>query len=163
MRPSPGPALCCLLALTSFACSDDSGGTDTTETDDGSAQPRTVFMIDFDGSSVCGAPVDRVEFATRRVDCWDPELPCTVSADPPWITGTSAACSELAGSMTWEVEVTQTGKYETQLRALSGASQEGIHCFTAGGAENTRVANSDLDTQATFALTDAADSECSNP
>jgi hypothetical protein len=153
----------CILALTAVACTDDSSGTTEDSTDDGSLLPSTVFRIDFDATSVCAAPVDRIEFATRRIDCWDPELPCTVSTDPPWITGTTAACSEIAGSMVWEVEVTQTGKYETQLRALAGTSQEGIHCFAGGGADDTRVGNADLDAQATFTLTDAPDSDCANP
>ncbi|WP_146158419.1 hypothetical protein [Enhygromyxa salina] len=168
MRCSPRPllhVLVCLLALLSVACTDETGGTtdENSSTDDGSALPSTVFRIEFDGTSVCGAPVDRVEFATRRINCWDPELPCTVSTDPPWITGTAAACSELDGSMEWQVEVTQTGQYETQLRALSGTSQEGIHCFAGGGAATTKVSNADLDTQASFTLTEAPDQDCANP
>lgn len=162
MRPWLRPVLLCACVLATFACTDDSA-TDETGTEDGNLQPRTVFTLDFDGSSVCGSPVDRVEFATRRVNCWDPELPCTISQDPPWITGTSVACSDLAGSTIWEVEVTQTGQYETQLRALAGDSQEGIHCFAAGGDKRTNVTNADLETQAVFGLTKTPDSDCSNP
>lgn len=163
MRPWLRPLLriqVCLLALATLACTDDTGGSTDDSTDDGSDDPSTMFRIDFDGTSVCASPVDRVEFATRRINCWDPELPCTVSQDPPWITGTSAPCSDIAGSMIWEVEVTQTGQYETQLRALAGSSQEGIHCFAGGGAANTKVTNNDLDTQASFTLTDTPDSDC---
>ena len=163
MRPWLRPALACSLLLATFACTDDAGGTTEDGTDDGNTEPHTEFMIDFDATVVCNDPVDRVEFATRRIDCWDPELPCTVSSDPPWITGTSAPCSDIAGPMVWKVEVMQTGQYETQLRALAGSSQEGINCFVSGGPDTTKVTNSDLETFASFSLTDAADSECSNP
>jgi hypothetical protein len=107
--------------------------------------------------------IDRVEFATRRRNCWDPELPCTIAQDPPWITGTSVDCASLGGSMRWAVEVLQTGQYETQLRALAGDMQQGVFCFATTGQARTNVANIDLEGNVELALVEVADSSCSNP
>ncbi|PRQ02139.1 hypothetical protein ENSA5_25980 [Enhygromyxa salina] len=154
--------LCSTPCLAVTACTDDAQPADGGSEDAGQ-DPHATFTVDFDATTICGAAIDRVEFATRRRDCFDPELPCTMPANPPWITGTSVDCSDIAGSMNWEVEVTQTGKYETQLRAFAGDTQEGIHCFAAGGEPRTKVANVDLEMFATFAVTEVDDSECDNP
>lgn len=140
--------------------------------DDGQAEgqgetgqdPGATLTTDYDASSLCTGQVTRVEFATRRTNCWDPELPCTISQNPPWISGTAVDCTSVSGSMAWSVTVTQTGQYETQLRALAGASQEGVYCFApTTNLARTDVANVDLDTNNEFALVEVADSNCSNP
>jgi hypothetical protein len=148
--------------LCTLACTDDAQTTEQGN-DTGGSEPGTTFAMEYDASPLCGSMIDRVEIATRRRNCWDPELPCTVSQDPPWITGTSVDCASIGGSMRWAVEVMQTGQYETQLRALAGDMQQGVYCFASGGQTRTNVANLDLDTNAELVLVEIADSGCSNP
>jgi hypothetical protein len=150
-------AILCTLACTDDAQSSEQGSEDT------GPEPGVTLATNYDATSLCGAMIDRVEFATRRRNCWDPELPCTLAQDPPWITGTSVACADLTGSMRWAVVVAQTGQWETQLRALAGGSQQGVFCFAIVGQGRTNVANADLDMNTEFALVEVADSECSNP
>jgi hypothetical protein len=157
----------CVLGLSLCLLAPACGGGEETEAGEGetgASTPGATLILNFDASSFCdGGGVERVEFATRRVDCWDPELPCTVSQDPPWLTGTTRDCGELDGEQRWEVTVGQTGKYETQLRALAGDMQQGVHCFATGALSNTHVANEDLESNAELVLGEIADSECSNP
>jgi hypothetical protein len=150
------------LLLCTLACTDD---TQTTEqgTEEGGPDPGVTLATEYDATPLCGTMIDRVEFATRRTNCWDPELPCTIAQDPPWITGTSVDCADIQGSMQWTVEVAQTGQWETQLRALAGGMQQGVFCFAVDGQARTNVANVDLESNAEFALVEVADSECSNP
>lgn len=152
-----------ILGLALLGCGGDDTGSDTeTETSAGS-EPGATFIVDVDGSLLCGAATDRVEFATRRVDCWDPEIPCTLPAMPTWVTGTTMNCSDLSsGSIMWSLTVDGTGQYETQLRALAGDMQEGVHCY-ANTEDLTRVSSEDLETQAVLALNEIDDSNCSNP
>jgi hypothetical protein len=151
--------LLCTLACTDDGPSNEQGSEDgETETD-----PGVTLATEYDASALCGAMIDRIEFATRRTNCWDPELPCTIAQDPPWITGTSVDCAQLDGSTHWAVEVMQTGQYETQLRALTGSTQQGVYCFAPTAQVRTNVANFDLDTNAEFALVEVADSGCANP
>jgi hypothetical protein len=150
------------LLLCTLACTDDAPSTEQ-GTEEGSTEPGTTLATEYDASPLCGATIDRIEIATRRRNCWDPELPCTIAQDPPWITGTSVDCASLAGSMRWAVEVAQTGQYETQLRALAGDMQQGVYCFASTGQTRTNVANIDLDTNAELEVVEVADSACSNP
>lgn len=156
--------VCCLaLGLLVAACEGE-GEAETGESETGEPQSGVTFVLDFDASSLCGgSSIERVEFSTRRVDCWDPELPCTISQDPPWITGTALDCADIGSTQRWEIALTATGQYETQLRALSSGTQQGVHCYAAGGGGRTRVANEDLQTNVEFQLTEAPDSDCSNP
>jgi hypothetical protein len=149
------------VLLCTLACTDDSPSSE--QGTEGGTEPGTTLTTEFDATALCGATIDRVEFATRRRNCWDPEVPCTIAQDPPWITGTSVDCASLGGSMRWDVEVMQTGQYETQLRALAGDMQQGVYCFAPDGQTRTSVANIDLDTDAEFVLVEVADSGCSNP
>jgi hypothetical protein len=150
------------VLLCTLACTDDSQSSEQA-TEDGGTDPGTTLATDYDATPLCGAMIDRVEFATRRRNCWDPELPCTIAQDPPWITGTSVDCASLGGSMRWAVEVLQTGQYETQLRALAGDMQQGVFCFATTGQARTNVANIDLEGNVELALVEVADSSCSNP
>jgi hypothetical protein len=150
------------LLLVPLACTDDTQSSEQ-GSEDTSTDPGTTFATNFDATPLCGTNIDRVEIATRRRNCWDPEIPCTIAQDPPWITGTSVDCASLGGSMRWAVEVTQTGQYETQLRALAGDMQQGVYCFASTGQTRTNVANDDLDTNAELEIVEVADSGCSNP
>ena len=154
-----------ILGLALFGCGGDDTSSDTeTETSAGSG-PGATFIVDVDGSLLCGAATDRVEFATRRVGCWDPEIPCTLPAMPVWVPGTIMNCSDLSsgsGSIMWSLRVDGAGQYETQLRALAGDMQEGVHCY-ANTEDLTRVSSEDLETQAVLALNEIADTNCSNP
>jgi hypothetical protein len=163
-RPFVPSLLLTLLVALGPACTDDSGAeAEGAGTEEGGEEPGALLATDFDASAICGGQIERLEFSTRRRDCWDPEIPCTLPQDPPWITGTGIDCAELGGSMRWEVRVTQTGKWETQLRALAGGVQEGVHCFAPTGEGRTNVANADLDSNAEFVLVEVADGECSAP
>lgn len=160
MRTISRPLLAILLCT--LACTDDSQSSEQ-GSEDGGTDPGTTLATEYDASPLCGATIDRIELATRRRNCWDPELPCTIAQDPPWITGTSVDCASIGGSMRWAVEVMQTGQYETQLRALAGDMQQGVTCFATTGLTRTNVANDDLDTNAELVVVEVADSGCSNP
>lgn len=151
------------LLLCTLACTDDTQSTEQGTEEDSGGEPHTTLAAEYDATSLCGTMIDRVEFATRRRNCWDPEIPCTIAQDPPWITGTTVDCASLEGSSHWAVEVQQTGQYETQLRALAGDMQQGVHCFATSGQTRTNVANVDIDTNAEFEVVEVADSSCSNP
>jgi hypothetical protein len=150
------------ILLCTLACTDDGQSTEQ-GTEEGGTDPGTTLATDYDATPLCGTMIDRIEFATRRRNCWDPEIPCTIAQDPPWITGTSVDCASLGGSMRWAVQVTQTGQYETQLRALAGDMQQGVTCFATSGQTRTNVANVDLDMFTEFEVVEVADSNCSNP
>jgi hypothetical protein len=144
-RPNDMRNLLLPLLLCTLACTDDA---QTTEqgTEEGGPDPGVTFATDYDATSLCGTTIDRIEFATRRTNCWDPELPCT-----------------LDGSVHWTVTVAQTGQWETQLRVLAGDMQQGVFCFATDALGRTNVANVDLESNTEFALFEVADSQCSNP
>ena len=154
------------LACACFACTSDDGSVETGTGETGTA-PLTgaILQLDFDATPLCTGDVERIEYATRRRGCWDPELPCTSPTNSPWEVGTTASCTDLAGSQTWEVGVQMKGQYETQLRALTADdTQEGVNCYAASGTPNglTQVAGDDVDTERVFELA-PTDMGCLDP
>lgn len=138
-----------LIALLLAACTADDVGSDG-GTDDGEEPEGVTLQVEADAvADLCTSDDQNFELVTRRVDCWDPPLPCTVAQDPPWIAGTSRSCGEALApeASRWEVTVTQTGRWETRLQ--SGGS---IACFGLGGQARTNVAKSDLASNAKLTL-----------
>jgi hypothetical protein len=141
-----------------IACTgDDAGGDEQAgEADEGDELPEQVKLyIDSDASSVCSGGTGTVELVTRRVDCWDPQLPCTLAQNPPWVVGTKRDCGSLSGVSRFEVTVSQTGRWQTRLQ-----STEAIQCVGVGGDARTNVARDDLSNRAELMLTGAPAGQC---
>lgn len=152
-------ALSVLIACTSEPSANDAGDTDE-------PQPGTVtFSVLTDATVYCEDDgVEAVRIATKRVGCWDPEVPCTVPSDPPWTVGTSYACAELTGAAEdYEVSVSQTGKWDTQLQGVAGDEVVDAICLKWGAVHPVQVANADLDEAREFELSAMADDGSCEP
>lgn len=158
----PRLRLVLLSLLSSFslaACGTTPEGEGGEETETGDEPAMVTLVVDTDASSVCGDAGGPITFETRRVDCFDPALPCTVAQDPPWIAGTTDSCDTLApGVARWQVVITQTGRWETRLEA--GGE---IQCFGVGGQARTDVSRDDLASGAELMLQPAPAGECGEP
>jgi hypothetical protein len=149
-----------VVASSLAACTEPAPGDEQRETDDGGEAEGVVLWVNSDASSLCAGGAERVEIVSRRRDCWDPPLPCTVAQNPPWVLGTSVPCSALGGGATrWEVTVLQTGRWETQLHALGGTAVDGA-CFGEGGERFANVGRADLDSNAEIMLDPVAAANC---
>jgi hypothetical protein len=149
------------VALLLVACTSDDVGSEGQGTDDGDEPEGVTLHVEADAViNLCTLPDQTFELVTRRVDCWDPPLPCTVAQDPPWIAGTARSCEEALApeASRWEVTVTQTGRWETRLQ--SGGS---IACFGLGGVAQTNVSKDDLASSAELMLAAAPAGECGDP
>lgn len=150
-----------LFALLLAACSSDDVGSEGQGTETGDEPEGVTLHVEADAViDMCTTSEQSVEIVTRRVDCWDPPLPCTVAQDPPWIVGTTRSCGEALApdASRWEVAVTQTGRWETRLQ--SGGT---IECFGLGGEARTNVSNDDLASRAELSLAPAPAGECGEP
>ncbi|EDM79696.1 hypothetical protein PPSIR1_16580 [Plesiocystis pacifica SIR-1] len=146
-------AACVLaLGLGLGACSDEGGGEDEAGESGGEVGESASLAITTDAASLCTDGVEGLEIVTRRVDCFDPPLPCTAPANPPWVTGTSRTCAELSGAQEWSVTVAQTGRWETRLRPTAGGSEDAGACLAVSGMTNTPVAKADLESTAVITL-----------
>lgn len=161
------PRLCLVasLLIAPLACveggpADMSEGSDS---DGASEKDSTTLWIDTDASALCISGVEQVEIVTRRRDCWDPSVPCTLAQNPPWVVGTVMACDAIEpGERRWEVTVTQTGRWETRLQAVIGADAVGETCLGAGGEAWAKVARADLESDAQIMLEVDAAGDCSD-
>lgn len=151
------------VALLLAACVSDDVGSEGQETESGDEPEGVTLYVETDASSVCSSGEGTVQLVTRRVDCWDPPLPCTLAQDPPWLVGTTGDCG--GGQARWEVEVTQTGRWETRLQSSAGAGQpaQAIACFGLGGEARTNVSKDDLASRAELLLALAPAGECGEP
>lgn len=143
------------VALLLAACTsgDDQSGADDQASEDGGEQPEVAtFYIETNASSVCSGG-GSVELVTRRVDCWDPPLPCTLAQNPPWLSGTTGNCG--GATSRFEVTVPQTGRWESRLQT-TGA----IECLGVGGQARTNVARDDLTNRVEFLLAPAPAGQC---
>jgi hypothetical protein len=155
-----------LVALLLAACTSDDVGGEAQETETGEEPEAVTLYVETDASSVCTSGDGTVELVTRRVDCFDPPLPCTVAQDPPWLVGTTSDCGQLpSGASRWEVEVTQTGRWETRLQSSAAAGQpaQAIECYGVGGVARTNVSKDDLANRAELMLALAPAGECGEP
>jgi len=163
--PSPRTGLLKVLmtaALCCGACTSDGAGVET-ETETGAAASGAILRLELDAASLCTGAVERLELATRRRSCWDPELPCTSPTNPPWMTGTAVSCGEVGSVSSWEVGVEVSGQYETQLRALDpDGTQDGINCYADPDGQNglTQVAKVDVEMERVFELDASPDVGC---
>jgi hypothetical protein len=159
LRSSVVPGVFALLLAACTSTSDDEVGGEGEESETAGEPEVVTLVINADPALVCGEEGGPIEFETRRVDCWDPPLPCTVAQDPPWIVGTSGTCDTIGtNSVRFEVEVSQTGRWETRLQ--SGAE---LACWGLGGEARTNVSNDDLASRAELLLTLAPTGECGEP
>ena len=127
--------LCALLAV---ACAEEP----TTTDDEGGNEPGEVSLeLATGASALCLDGPDEIRIAARRVNCWDPELPCTVPQDPPWVFGTAMPCAEIEGIRDWRLQLSQTGEW------TGGALVDAL-CLTREGLHPVRIANEDLDAAA---------------
>jgi len=126
-------------------------------TETGGGQGVVTLVAEADPSALCGPDGGSIVFATRRVECFDPALPCTLPQDPPWLEGTTQSCDSAAGAIRWEVEVGQTGRWHTRLE-VGGE----VQCFGVGGELLTEVSKADLASRAELLLSPAA-GDCSTP
>jgi hypothetical protein len=160
-RRVTGPRVASSLFVTLLlaACASDDLGGEGQGTDDGDEPEAVTLYVETDASSVCSSGTGTVELVTRRVDCFDPPLPCTVAQDPPWIVGTTDDCGQLEpGIARYEVEVSQTGRWETRLR-----SSAAMECFGLAGQALTSVSKDDLASRAELMLAPGPASECVDP
>jgi hypothetical protein len=146
------------LLLAACTSADDEVGGEGEETETGTEPEAAILITEVDPSVVCGESGGAIEFETRRVDCFDPPLPCTVAQDPPWIVGTTGDCGDLDGVVRFEVEVSQTGRWESRLQA--GGE---LACFGLGGESRTDVSKDDLANRAELVLAPAPAGECGEP
>ncbi len=156
-------SLSCVLGFAA-ACTDSTKGlADQDEGEmglDEGVEATAFFEIHDDASDLCSG-ADTVEIVTRRLDCWDPPVPCTLAQDPPDVLGTSRACDEVAGTQLWDLGVTQTGQWQVELRALAGDEVVGGQCFGYQGMELVPVALADMNSGVTFELERLGSGPCS--
>jgi hypothetical protein len=156
LRLIPSLFAASLLVACTGDDSGDGGDDQASEGDEGDGLHEQVkLFIDSDASSVCSSGTGSVELVTRRVDCWDPQLPCTLAQNPPWVVGTTRDCGSISGVSRWEVTVSQTGRWQTRLQ-----STEAIQCVGVGGEARTNVARDDLASRAEFMLSGAPSGQC---
>ena len=77
----------CLLLLAP-ACTEEPAPTD----DEGG---QISLELETGATALCSDGSEEIRLAARRVNCWDPELPCTVPQDPPWVDLDAAAQIEV--------------------------------------------------------------------
>lgn len=144
------------LALA--GCDSDPAGDDE-ETGETGGEPGTVTLaLEVDPEPICGEFGGELMLAARRIDCWDPNLPCTLPQNPPWVEGTVVDCSTVApGAIRWEVEIKQTGRWQARIQGTE------LACFGVDGQSPTNVANADLDAGAELTLTAAPAGTCGEP
>lgn len=145
-----GGLLLALLSSSVIGCQSDAAGEAETdaETETGADEVATVtFVVDIAAlGNACDETGGQGRLMTRRVDCFDPALPCTIAQDKPWIVGTSLDCSVGWPSL-WRVEVTQTGRWETRFETPHFSD-----CFALDGAATTDVSRADLEGEVELTL-----------
>jgi hypothetical protein len=160
LRPLLASLFASGLALVGLAgCGTEAGSEAETETDTGPEPGTVTFVVEADPEPICAGSGGSITLMARKVDCWDPQLPCTLPNPPQWIEGDTINCSSVvAGELTrFEIDIVQTGRWQARLQASE------LACFGLAGEARTDVSRADIEAGIELSLSPAATGVCGEP